>query len=1265
MNNHPEYSSPEFPTYGHQHQDSSDGPQRLPYHNTPELSRNEGLISYPISFRKKAPFSCNYSSTHESRQTFSNKESNTCKYDSQQYRHSRDGILSSGRCSQIDPRMRRQSAPRTNFLNESLEHSYSNMEKLDPKTSSLSDLKQNQETSEFQTELHSISKNFFSRENALYGDLLLSGSTRNRKFGRDFTYQNEQTFSSKSHLNETLSSPIYSKSASFTNNKTFSNEPSPDTDFPHNNLSIDMPHSGNHNFKPHAIQKQVKEIHTVLKEPKRPKESNKRVSLSSPSESSVPASVEDKSLDNLQSASKSFYSQILPKKISWDKNTTDIREQSQISNNSEMSYSESSQTSENIFSGKFSMYSQSSANKSHEIHESDVLNLRESKPLKNSLESQNTCVIQNSSHKMNDKKMNYPTIVGIMPRSTITSPNNAKSLKEDEKVNNFDNNFSTEQNICENSQDSLNENTFPSNRLSETSNTKTDKSLLGKSFNNSSLCKHLELSASCLTISHEKLPSNQWITSKSPERVLNKSFESRNYSPNFDRSVPTNESQDSDNLRLKNSLSENRKSTNKRPPSPPDGKVSSDECQKSLPVNLKDSFNKCFEIIKDYPSVVFKNQELKGKTLSAKNNSNKSHETTQKISPNPIKNISTNESSKSASIPFLNEDNDIQSLSSIINVVRDDLSQETKSSGAPLLNSVRSVSRGFSKNESALEYALEEISSPVVGLDYIVEDRRSLPIEGRFPFKCTLCNSSIAKTSILDHIQGSKHRLRYLKIKDGAAFDRIMRTEEQHNDIETLLCEASAKLEQKYGRGRVIVSLESACKGAKKEPSVNIHRISSNYVDVDFESTSESDAKDLEANSAVESEPEKLANSTLFESKDVEDASSKNSITSCFGSLPKQNFDHGNKGLKILSHSISERATNMEEITEVCKIDKSSVVQCEGSLNAQKEDSSIDKSYSSGNISFKRSFPPYDNETYKNTKRQHLENPNMEKFWSTDFMVQSNPEPLSNKGSATSQITASYIFNPLILDQMSKWDISSENEADILMIIVGEFLKLLLQYKYKDHSNAVIENLMNCVCNKSTEEIFKIFSNLNMSAANTIKGEVSAIVSKNDNASKSTLVLEDNAVTGHQMESQNLSQNNSTVFRFSEKPPFYGWPTSNNGSATHGQTSVTISQTAQNNTTWSSSYPYHQKHGFTVSPVYQPYGFPPVPPVPPVSVPMVAQSSPVMPPGFIPPLPPPQQGAVPLPPFSGVTSVPLPPLPPPLLPSELPPLPRENFSIFL
>ncbi|GBM62071.1 hypothetical protein AVEN_211358-1 [Araneus ventricosus] len=1335
MNNHPGYPSPGFPPYGQRHPIPSDlpihGPQRLPNHDVQEFSRNERLGPYPNSFRKETSLGYNDLSSFESRQAFSNEDMNSYRHVPRQYRHSRDNIFSGGRLSQIDQRTLLQSAPRTGFLNESASHSYSGMNKLDPKANSFSHLKQNQATSKFKSELYSnISRNAFSKEDVPYDNLSSSSALSNmQKFERDFSYQNEQTFSeSRSHFSNILSSPFYSKNASFTNSRTFSEEHSPDTGFSRDSLSSGMnSYFKNHNFKQHDVHEQVVEIQRVLEEQRRLRE-DERVSLpTSTMASSEPTNAESNSLNNLPPTSNSFSNQILLEQLNWYQNTMNMKEQSGTPNKTEMSYLDSSQPSDNVFHGEFPAYSQPSVNKTLEMHDSKILNFRESEHWNNSLEPQNTCVtpekmtiVQDSSHKMSsdftDRKLNETiettTIVETMSGMPITSVDNAIPLKVDE-VHNFDK-FTTKEDICENSQNYSNENLLPNNGLSKASNIETNTSSFGESFNNNTLDKQLEPSASYLTIPHENLLASEWTGFKSSEDLLNTNPESKNYSPNLDKSVPTNELQNSENLCLENSLNKHHE-TNKEHSSITNEKLSSTEWPASVSISLEDNLNKCLEIMKNYSPILIKNDGLKGESLSTENNSNECPGKTQKISPKPVENISSNESSMSAPIPFLNEANDPQSVSSNINFSAiDDLSQEPVSSDTPSFNSVITSSREISINGSALEHALAtlEVNSPVVGLDYIVEDKNSLSTEGRFPFKCKLCNSSIARTLILDHIQGSKHRLRYLKIKDEASYDRIMRQKDQYSDKDVLICEAAAEMERKFGRGHVVVSLASPFQGVKKVPAMNIHKVCHDLADVDFQSTHKPDVKDLKTDSVVKNKHEEPVTSTLPESvtKVENDDSSMNVvISSCSASLPEQNFDDGKKGLKNIVLGISEKATSAEEITEGFKIDKPSDSKCENSAYAQKQinqlaDSPSTERYPSGNLAFKRSSSPYADEASKNSKRQHVDNPNMDWNTSTDFSIHSNPEPLSNKDSSRAQTTKSNKFNPLILEQLSKCDISSEAEAGIILKTVDVLLKLLLRYKLKDHSNIDVENLTQSLHNKRPEEIFKLLSCLkeNMSAAITIKEETPTVLSKDDSnsqsdiPSKSTLVSENIAVKRHQIDNRNLSQNNSTVSNtrtlessnqlaessksgvtgslknasqpsnshLLQPPPFFCWPTSSNAATTHGHSSVTTSQTVPSDMTWSSAYQanvaYYQQHGFAVPAMYQPYGIPLVPSIPSASVPLVAQVPPVVPPAIVAPLPPLQQGAPPLPAASSGTCVPLlpPPLPPPPPPSEPPPLPK-------
>ncbi|CAL1296130.1 unnamed protein product [Larinioides sclopetarius] len=735
MNNHPGYPSPGFPPYGQRHQISSDlpihGSQRLPNLDVQEFSRNERLRPYPNSFRKEISLGYNDLSSIESRQAFSNEEMNSYRHGPRQYRHSRDDIFSGGRLSQIDQRTLLQSAPRTNFLNESLSHSYSGINTLDPKDNSYSHLKQSQAASNFKSELYSnTSRNAFSKEDMPYDNLSSSNALSNmQKFERDFSYQNEQNFSeSRSNFSNILSSPFYSKNTSFANSRTFLPEHNPDAGFSQESLSSGAPYFKNHNFKQPDIYEQIGEVQGVLEEQRRVRD-NERISLPSstmPSCDSI--NVESNNLNNLQPTSNSVSYQMLHEQMNIYQNTIDMKEQSGTPNKTDMSYFDSSQPSDNVFYSEFSTYSQPSVNKTHENKISKILNSRESGHWNNSLESQNACVApekmaidHNSSHKMRSDFMDSgwnETVAATtiateaMPVMPISSVNNTIPLKVDEEVDKL----ATKEKTCENFQNYCDENFLPNNKLSNTSNVESNLPLYDESFNNNSLDKQLETSASYLTIPPENLPANEWTGFKSSEDLLNINSESRNYSPNIETSAPTSQLQSSENLCLENSLTEHHE-TNKEHSSSTNEKFSN-EWPGSVPMSLEDNLNKCLEIMKNYSPILIKNDGLKGESLSVENNSNECPGKSQKISPKPVENISSNESSMSAPIPFLNEANDPQSSSSniIFNAV-DGLSKEPVSSDAPSFNSVITSSREISINGSALEHALAtlEVKNPVVG----------------------------------------------------------------------------------------------------------------------------------------------------------------------------------------------------------------------------------------------------------------------------------------------------------------------------------------------------------------------------------------------------------------------------------------------------------------------------------------------------------------------------------------------------------------------
>ncbi|XP_035222313.1 uncharacterized protein LOC118195162, partial [Stegodyphus dumicola] len=108
---------------------------------------------------------------------------------------------------------------------------------------------------------------------------------------------------------------------------------------------------------------------------------------------------------------------------------------------------------------------------------------------------------------------------------------------------------------------------------------------------------------------------------------------------------------------------------------------------------------------------------------------------------------------------------------------------------------------------SALEEALDALvtGDPIVGLDYIIEHKQDVFIDGTFPFQCKLCNSSISRSLIIDHIIGAKHRMRYLKATDLSLYNYIMSLNLDKDLKEKEISEAAAKMEKKHGRGYVLV----------------------------------------------------------------------------------------------------------------------------------------------------------------------------------------------------------------------------------------------------------------------------------------------------------------------------------------------------------------------------------------------------------------------------------------------------------------------------
>ncbi|GFS29650.1 uncharacterized protein NPIL_414921, partial [Nephila pilipes] len=721
-------------------------------------------------------------------------------------------------------------------------------------------------------------------------------------------------------------------------------------------------------------------------------------------------------------------------------------------------------------------------------------------------------------------------------------------------------------------------------------------------------------------------------------------------------------------------------------------------------------------------------------------NSEINQEILQNGSQVSVESLSSSDWSKTDSIPFL-EAPDSQLVSSPPRFSRKSTDDPLPVKSAAASETAQICSGESSINGSVLEHAIASLGiySPIVGLDFIIEDKRSLLVEGSFPFRCKLCNSSIARTLILDHILGSKHRLRYVKMKDEATYDRIMHLNDQDAKNGKIF-EAAANLEIEFGRGTVVVSLVSSSKGVKSVPTINLDEIDHNHMDKNFKSSGSSDMDSLKTvdDKEIKTEDQILTNFTKSLENKLQNTEYMSSISSSYSS-------------ELISDQDDETLVNDEKITQDFKLNemfhsKSEVhsnINEQASLSMHSSFSEIDHHSKLSNIhsAIKRTSSPFELDLSKRLKNEPLKyeskDINVNTFKDANVQTSFDPELLS--AAITEHESQSGFFNSSLLEHLSKCNISSDDEANIVLRSVDVLLKLLLRYKLKDHANIDVENLMSTLTNcKSSSELSKILDLLkgkklseDKNISNPAVQYMMEIENANEHPSKHETILQMsnvpcssklqeitlsstetknvNSIQGMCTNAQNLeydiqamgsnsdlipsTMNASQASKASwlQPPPFFDWPNSSNV-MTSTNSPVTMAQSGQNNIIWSSPYQsnlaYYQQPGYGI-PLYQSCIpilplmtsrsmrlFPQrkrVPPSPKSRVPLTRHPTTVV------RLPSPSDTQSPRPPISGISltpssltsEAPLPPLPtseaplppPPTSEAPLPPPPTSDAPL--
>ncbi|XP_067139116.1 ras-related protein RabX-like [Centruroides vittatus] len=137
-------------------------------------------------------------------------------------------------------------------------------------------------------------------------------------------------------------------------------------------------------------------------------------------------------------------------------------------------------------------------------------------------------------------------------------------------------------------------------------------------------------------------------------------------------------------------------------------------------------------------------------------------------------------------------------------------------------------SKKSTKVSQKLKLYLEKISTPVIGLNYIIE----LQIPDSEPkYECSLCEAKGSGQMIVQHIVSNNHRLKYLKTINEEEYNMIK--EHKLQDQTELIVSCASKLEKERGQGVIQVKrIASKLSNTKTKPNLSSlsHSISRGYL---------------------------------------------------------------------------------------------------------------------------------------------------------------------------------------------------------------------------------------------------------------------------------------------------------------------------------------------------------------------------------------------------------------------------------------------------
>ncbi|XP_054719723.1 uncharacterized protein LOC129229437 [Uloborus diversus] len=477
--------------------------------------------------------------------------------------------------------------------------------------------------------------------------------------------------------------------------------------------------------------------------------------------------------------------------------------------------------------------------------------------------------------------------------------------------------------------------------------------------------------------------------------------------------------------------------------------------------------------------------------------------------------------------------NDQKSLEELSDSVLNPISQESNSQKSTS-NVSSTLADAKEKNEklvtdsskvsSTLEDALDtlQITEPVVGLEHIIEYKKCLSQLGSFPFRCKVCNSSITRPKIIDHILGAKHRLRYLKIKDEKKYESIISLKEEQSVKESKIALLAAELELLHGRGFVTVVVENPDTEKVSTENSSDRNEAPVYIPIGFEALSPSHEMDT-SSFALEPQPketkpliEKNASSMCNKQDDGAAETSKNAplyVSPVPDSIVPYLDDSSNDSSSNVYAKVSSAGDFLEKerrnkisspVFMTPSVDKHQNMEHEKDVANESSTKRSFSSFQSFDDGFQKIIKQLsDKDVHSSTLKK-----SPTKMESDEVIEKCKDEVLSEKGSvkindiiSEDDVSKHELFNPLMLENLSKCVISTDEEAAVALETINILMKLLLRYKLQPIPIDSLENLMKSLSTGSSVEMDGILTMLKKGKPvpllkNEVKEEDSSTTSK-------------------------------------------------------------------------------------------------------------------------------------------------------------------------